>query len=50
MGFKLDEVLGQHHKIFSSKSFTNLPEYGRFWRDLNDKKEQEGTFPRLKKW
>jgi methyl-accepting chemotaxis protein len=49
MGFNLGEVVGQHHKIFCSHSFINSTEYAKFWRDLNDKKEQKGTFLRVKK-
>lgn len=34
MGYTLDEVIGQHHRIFVDKSFAKSAEYKEFWDQL----------------
>ena len=49
MGYTLDEIKDQSHRIFCTKEFANGPKYEEFWRQLRDKKQCEGTFLRKKK-
>jgi len=49
MGYRLEEVMGQHHQMFCDKDFVNLPEYKDFWRKLALKQKQAGSFLRFKK-
>lgn len=34
MGYRLDEVLGQHHRMFCTQAFLESAEYGAFWEGL----------------
>ncbi len=34
MGYSLDEIKGQHHRIFVDPAFAQTPEYAQFWNDL----------------
>ncbi len=34
MGYKLDEIVGQHHSLFVDPAFAASPEYEAFWRKL----------------
>lgn len=34
MGYRLDEIKGQHHKIFVDPQYTQTPEYQEFWEAL----------------
>ena len=49
MGYKLDEIVGQHHKIFCDPEYANSQKYLDFWRDLNNGDLQTGEFVRHKK-
>ena len=49
MGYSLDDVIAQHHKIFVDKDEANSPEYQQFWLDLNAGKPCTGRFFRHKK-
>ncbi|MBU3003685.1 methyl-accepting chemotaxis protein [Paraglaciecola arctica] len=49
MGYTIEEVTGQHHKIFCDTDYIALPEYAEFWRQLSLKNKQTGTFLRHKK-
>lgn len=46
MGYPLERVLGQHHRMFCDEAYLRSPEYQRFWRDLSDGKAHSGTFRR----
>ena len=39
LGYTLDEIKGQHHRMFAEASYATSPEYAAFWKRLN-----EGTF------
>ncbi len=41
MGYRLDEVVGQHHRMFVAPEDANSPDYAAFWKDL-----RSGTFAR----
>lgn len=49
MGYKLDEVIGQHHKIFVDKKTVNSVDYNNFWASLNKGKYQSAIFKRYTK-
>ena len=49
MGYDLDEVRGQHHRLFCEEAFHRSEEYARLWRDLARGEPVSGTFLRLNK-
>ncbi len=49
MGFKLSEIVGQHHKIFCDSDYVNSEDYRHFWQDLSAGKSFGGTFLRFTK-
>ena len=46
-GYRLDEVKGQHHKIFCEKAYVSSHEYTELWQKLN--RDHDGQFKRLNK-
>lgn len=34
LGYSLDEIVGQHHRMFVDSAYANSPEYQTFWRRL----------------
>ncbi|MEM8567230.1 MAG: PAS domain-containing protein, partial [Bacteroidota bacterium] len=49
MGYTLDEVKGQHHRIFVDEVFARSNEYDQFWSDLSKGLPQSGEFKRFDK-
>lgn len=49
MGYRLDEITGEHHKIFVSKDDRATEGYSNFWRDLANGRAQRGEFRRINK-
>jgi methyl-accepting chemotaxis protein len=49
MGYGLDDVKGQHHRIFVEPAYAAGTEYRQFWADLAGGKPQTGRFRRLGK-
>ncbi len=49
MGYMLDEIQGQHHKMFAEPSLANSPEYKQFWQKLNRGEFESGEFKRVGK-
>ena len=49
MGYTLDEVVGQHHKMFCDKSYTSTKEYTDFWNNLANGIAQVDEFKRIRK-
>ncbi|MGQ3891284.1 methyl-accepting chemotaxis protein [Legionella sp. CNM-4043-24] len=49
MGYRADEVIGRHHRIFVDPAYTETPEYARFWEDLNSGKAFHDDFCRIAK-
>lgn len=47
VGYKLDEIVGQHHKIFVSKGDSDTPEYAAFWSDLAAGNYKSAQFRRI---
>jgi PAS domain S-box-containing protein len=49
MGYKLDEITGEHHRIFVAKEDRNSESYSNFWRDLGAGKVNRGEYKRINK-
>ncbi|MES2870667.1 MAG: PAS domain-containing methyl-accepting chemotaxis protein [Pseudomonadota bacterium] len=49
MGYSVDEIRGQHHRLFCEAAYTKGDEYTRFWRGLASGESLSGTFLRLDK-
>ena len=49
MGYRLDEVVGRHHRLFCSDTLVKSAEYKMFWDDLKLGHSFKGTFERIKK-
>ena len=49
LGYKKDEIIGKHHKIFCETSYINSNEYAVFWDNLGKGISQVGEFKRIKK-
>ncbi len=49
LGYQLNEIQGQHHRLFVDENEKNSPEYKQFWSDLAVGKYQSGEFKRLNK-
>lgn len=47
MGYRSTDVLGQHHRTFCDKRYTETREYKQFWEILRAGKANHGVFPRL---
>ncbi|WP_373020667.1 methyl-accepting chemotaxis protein [Thiomicrorhabdus sp.] len=49
MGYRLDEIVGHHHKMFVTPEYRNSSEYQKLWKDLAAGKHFSGTIKRLDK-
>lgn len=49
MGYGLDEIKGQHHKMFAEPALANSPEYHAFWQKLNRGEFESGEYKRIGK-
>ena len=49
MGYRLDEIQGQHHRTFMDPAEAASPAYAAFWRDLNAGRFVATKFRRLAK-
>jgi len=49
MGYKQDEIVGEHHRVFVGKDDRNTDAYRNFWRDLASGKTNRGEFKRINK-
>lgn len=48
-GYKLDEIVDKHHKIFCEEEYIKSNKYKKFWNDLSNGKVQTEEFKRIKK-
>lgn len=46
-GYRREEVLGKHHRLFCSETLCKSEEYRQFWERLNQGEFFSGQFPRL---
>ena len=49
LGYSLNEVTGNHHRMFCDKTYTSTPEYSKFWDDLANGIAQINEFERFRK-
>ncbi len=49
MGYELEELVGQHHRMFCEKDYVESPEYAEFWEKLGQGQSFESEFKRLTK-
>lgn len=49
MGYELDEIKGQHHRMFAEADYAASSEYKKFWADLAAGKFQAGQYKRIGK-
>jgi len=49
MGYRQDEVKGNHHRIFCDDEYSQTLEYKQFWKDLSNGKSRIGEFKRFTK-
>ncbi|MFC5512020.1 PAS domain S-box protein [Massilia jejuensis] len=49
LGYKLEEVVGQHHAIFCDDVYRHSPEYRMFWKELGAGEFHSGEFKRITK-
>ncbi|MBC2775374.1 PAS domain-containing methyl-accepting chemotaxis protein [Rhizobium sp. AQ_MP] len=49
LGYRLDEIVGKHHRIFCDETISQSSDYTRFWSDLAAGKFQHGQFRRQSK-
>jgi methyl-accepting chemotaxis protein len=48
-GYRLDEVVGKHHRMFCDPDYAKTPEYAEFWRKLARGEYRAEEFKRLAK-
>ncbi|MEO1614583.1 MAG: methyl-accepting chemotaxis protein [Planctomycetota bacterium] len=49
MGYRLEEIVGKHHRIFVAEEERTSPEYREFWATLNRAQYHQGEFRRFAK-
>lgn len=49
MGYSLEEIKGQHHRMFCEGDHAKSDDYKKFWEELNEGKPIEAQFKRLTK-
>ena len=49
VGYTLEEIQGQHHRIFCDPEYAQSAEYSQFWQDLGNGKASSGEFKRFGK-
>lgn len=49
MGYTLDEIAGQHHRIFAEPKYAKSREYKKFWQLLGSGSFKSGRFKRINK-
>ena len=49
VGYSLEEIQGQHHRIFCDSALVNSSEYKEFWNKLNNGQHDQGEYKRLSK-
>ncbi len=49
VGYALDEIKGQHHRMFVESNYASSPEYSRFWESLRRGEFQAAEYKRVAK-
>lgn len=47
MGYRLEEIVGRHHRMFMEEAHSATPAYEQFWSDLRSGQFKAGEFKRL---
>jgi len=48
-GYRLDEIVGRHHRMFCKPEDASSPAYARLWQDLAAGEQRVGRFQRISK-
>ncbi len=49
LGYRIEEIRGQHHRMFVEPSYAQSPDYANFWADLNAGKFRQAEYKRIGK-
>lgn len=49
MGFRLEEIIGKHHRIYVENNYANSAAYVQFWSDLNAGLSKSDTYKTISK-
>lgn len=49
LGYRLEEIKGQHHRLFCDPAHTGTPDYRQFWTDLAAGQARSDVFKRISK-
>ncbi len=49
LGYRLEEIKGQHHRMFCDPAYTSTGEYSAFWQKLNRGEFDAGAYRRIGK-
>ncbi len=49
LGYRLDEIAGQHHSMFCEPEYARSAEYRQFWQELSSGRFSTGQFTRITK-
>lgn len=49
MGYTINEIQGQHHRIFVDREYRASAEYAKFWEDLGNGLSRPGEYERINK-
>lgn len=49
MGYTREEVIGQHHRLFCDRRYTDSSDYRDFWRQLASGEPRQGVYERVHK-
>lgn len=47
VGYSLDEIVGQHHRMFVDPEYAESSDYRKFWKDLRNGHDNSGEFERF---
>lgn len=48
MGYELDEITGEHHRIFCDSDYAQSPAYRQFWQRLGNGELDQGEYKRFR--
>ena len=49
LGYELDEIVGEHHRMFVEEGYANSEEYQQFWETLANGEFQAASYKRITK-
>ena len=49
LGYELEEIVGQHHRMFCEPEYAKSADYKKFWSDLGAGEFNTGEFKRIAK-